>query len=741
MVDYEKLRRKFPGKDPARRKKTAAIKAIAREYERKKAELGARAPDVRRGFPYYMAIIIGMMLVGGLVGSAIFKRGGIDIGQRNMKKAVESVHSLAVALGRYRYHVGKFPSTEEGLEQLASKSVVARGWNGPYVKQVNLDPWKNEYVYVYNGESEPPTLYSKGPDGAAGTTDDVIANRADFDAAFRDTSWTKNWVPMHLRDIVVAQTEKQKRELQAEVDRILHPDIPVEGVTPLAEDWEFSASEAPGAPSRKVRVPHDWLALGSAEEAKSKVGVYRKAFSVPAKAEGRYVALRFSRIPGPYKISIGGEVVGEGARADGIEIDVTKAVRYGEKNEVTATVGLANDIAQVYIGAGLVGDVELVIENAEERVLDGTLKVTTLEASEALAKMRIEYATPAGAVTNEFEINEPRLWSPDRPFLYKGYVAGRLHHYAVRKEEMSADGGFVLNGKPLKLKGVRLTGDLGPLGAAFNREAARRKLQAMKDVGANAVQFVGSPDRVFLELCDEMGFVVRKDFEESFAEGLCDFAGFPTPRYDAYRAFWNDGEPTIRILSHWNWDGKDGENVKVECATSCDEAELFVNGESAGRRKKAQNAASPEEAVLSWNVEYDPGELKVIAYEDGQYAGETTRRTAFEPSTVKLTANKKALADGEIAFIAVETADGHGTTEPHATDEVRFSLEGPGEILAVASGSPDEHGPYGGRATCRLFGGRAVAVLRRNIGGSGLPLKLTAAAAGLRTDYVVIPRR
>ena len=207
MVDYEKLRKKFPVKNPEKRRRQAAIKAIAREYERKKAELGARAPDIRRGFPYYMTIIIGMMLVAGTVCTAIFKRGGIDIAQRNRRKAVESIHNLAVALGRYRYHVGKFPETDEGLEQLASKTVSAPGWNGPYVKRVNLDPWKNAYAYVYNGEGASPTLYSCGPDGKPGTTDDIIADPADFDAAFRDTSWTKDWVPMHLRDIVVAFSE------------------------------------------------------------------------------------------------------------------------------------------------------------------------------------------------------------------------------------------------------------------------------------------------------------------------------------------------------------------------------------------------------------------------------------------------------------------------------------------------------------------------------------------------------
>ena len=165
MVDYDNLRKKFPGKGPKKLKKSAAVKAIAREYEMKKAEIAAHSP-FKRGFPYYMTIILGLIIVGSIVGTEISKRGGIDLSpQKNHKMAVDSVHSLAIALGRYCYHVGEFPDTEEGLAQLASKNVTARGWNGPYIKKVKQDPWKRDYVYVYNGRDKLPTLYSKGPDG------------------------------------------------------------------------------------------------------------------------------------------------------------------------------------------------------------------------------------------------------------------------------------------------------------------------------------------------------------------------------------------------------------------------------------------------------------------------------------------------------------------------------------------------------------------------------------------------
>ena len=743
MVDYDNLRKKFPGKGPKKLKKSAAVKAIAREYEMKKAEIAAHSP-LKRGFPYYMTIILGLIIVGSIVGTEISKRGGIDLSpQKNHKMAVDSVHSLAIALGRYCYHVGEFPDTEEGLAQLASKNVTARGWNGPYIKKVKQDPWKRDYVYVYNGRDKLPTLYSKGPDGIAGTTDDIIADAADFDAAFRDTSWTVGWMPKHLRDIVVAETEAQKKALQEEVEQILHPDIPVEGVTPLGDNWLFSASDAADAPRRPVRVPHDWRASCTADEASSEIGVYRRLVTIPSKAEGKYIALRISKISGSYTVAVGGMTVAEGANGrDGVELDITKAVRCGEKNEIEIRVRATDRDAQVYCGAGLVGEASLAIEDPSDRILDGTLKTTTLSATKDLAKMRLEYMTPAGPRTNEFEVVEPRLWSPERPFLYKGYLSGRLYQYAIRKTEFTKDGrGLILNGETVALKGVRLPSHLGPLGKAFNREAARRALQCVKDAGANAVQFVGSPDRGFLELCDEMGLVVADGFMETFAEGLADFTGLPTPNWYVHRAAWNDRELTIAILDDWNRDAAEGETVAVRCATSCEEAELFVNGESAGRRKKPADAARPEDAVLSWNVKYDPGELKVIAYENGEYVGETSRLTAMEPVSIKLTVNKKAIAEGEIAFATVEAVDRYGVGAPHAGNEVQLSLEGPGAIEAAANRDSGEGGPCCGRTKVRLSGGKAVVVVRRYSAGSGLPLKLAAASSGLRTDFAVLPRR
>ena len=230
MVDVNELKKKFPakrpsadgaGKGPMHRKSTkAAVKAIAREYEMKKAELqGSGAPTLKRGPVFYGGIVLALVVVGSLVVGAL--RGGVGLGKKRIElkplQASQSMRALAVALGRYKFHVGEYPSTSEGLNAIAAKSWRKQGWDGPYVNHIVNDPWGNAYVYETRPEGGHPILYSKGPDGRAGTTDDVLPDQEAFDEPFRDTSWTNGWAPYRLRGIVVAPDEATKRRVQEEM--------------------------------------------------------------------------------------------------------------------------------------------------------------------------------------------------------------------------------------------------------------------------------------------------------------------------------------------------------------------------------------------------------------------------------------------------------------------------------------------------------------------------------------------
>jgi len=219
MVDYNELRKKFQPKKPIAGKKSdkAAIKAIAREYEMKKAELTGGAPVLmKKGIVFYTVVIIGLLILGSMVLSVSGKGGRAAIPRKPLQ-AQKSMKALTLALGRYKFHVGSYPTTEEGLGVLALKAYRKKGWDGPYVNHIVPDPWGNAYVYETRPEGGNPILYSKGPDGRAGTTDDVLPEQTDFEVPFQDTSWTNGWAPYRLRGVVVAPDEATKRRVQEEM--------------------------------------------------------------------------------------------------------------------------------------------------------------------------------------------------------------------------------------------------------------------------------------------------------------------------------------------------------------------------------------------------------------------------------------------------------------------------------------------------------------------------------------------
>ena len=196
------------------------IKAIYRDLEFKKNELGLKAPALKKGPVFYMVILIVMALIGASILQATGNGGGTRGKMRDGKimKAIRSVDALAEALGRYKFHCGEYPSKEEGLDALALKSSSHKGWLGPYIPKMLPDPWKNAYIYeLPSGTNEFPVIASMGPDGKRGTADDIIADNQLFSKPFRDTTWTNDWAPFYKRGYIVVPTradvEKKKKEL------------------------------------------------------------------------------------------------------------------------------------------------------------------------------------------------------------------------------------------------------------------------------------------------------------------------------------------------------------------------------------------------------------------------------------------------------------------------------------------------------------------------------------------------
>ena len=182
--------------------------------------------------------------------------------------------------------------------------------------------------------------------------------------------------------------------------------------------------------------------------------------------------------------------------------------------------------------------------------------------------------------------------------------------------------------------------------------------------------------------------------------GIVDLASIPKDRYYLYRSLWNENDETLHVLPHWNWKGREGEITPVFVYTSYPSAELFINGESQGVRRFAEpDGKTPclgEKAMerfrLMWkDVVYQPGELKVVAYnEDGEIAEEKVIKTAGKPAAIKLTPDRTTLnADGEdLCYLNVSVTDKEGNPVPTDNRLINVKVTGAGSFKAIANGDP-----------------------------------------------------
>jgi beta-galactosidase len=211
--------------------------------------------------------------------------------------------------------------------------------------------------------------------------------------------------------------------------------------------------------------------------------------------------------------------------------------------------------------------------------------------------------------------------------------------------------------------------------------------------------------------------------------GFMDICGFPKDSYYYYKAWWTD-EPVLHVFPHWNWPGKEGQEIPVWVHTNCQEVELFLNGVSLGKKtvKPLQH--------LEWKVKYAPGKLVAKGVRDGKPI-ETTVETTGAPAAVRLTADRTALSadNNDVAVITVEVVDAKGRLVPVANNEVTFTLTGPGELIGVGNGDCSCHEPD--KANRRsAFNGLAQAIVQTTTKSGNIALK--AEAAGLKTGTVTL---
>jgi beta-galactosidase len=345
-------------------------------------------------------------------------------------------------------------------------------------------------------------------------------------------------------------------------------------------NWKFVKADVPSASFpgyndskwKKVDLPHDWSIEGPFDKnnpaysrgAWLPTGIcyYRKTFQIPAWAKAKKISIYFEGAYRNAEVWINGHYLG--LRPFGYSsffYDLTSYISFGKSNIITVKLDNSSQPgSRWYSGTGIYRNVKLLIRDKLSIPIWGTVVTTPVaEADHAnvLVKSTIkndydqeqtfmftsslmdkegnilddasQMISLKPKAAKEFALNlkvdQPNLWRPDHPYLYtvKTTIAkkGKVIHVeeiktGIRKMEYDAQKGFILNGEIVKLKGVCLHHDGGPLGAAIYRATLERQFQIMKEMGANAVRTSHNPmSEEYMDLCDSMGLLVLNEaFDE-----------------------------------------------------------------------------------------------------------------------------------------------------------------------------------------------------------------------------------
>jgi beta-galactosidase len=348
------------------------------------------------------------------------------------------------------------------------------------------------------------------------------------------------------------------------------------------KDWKFSKGDFPTASKnefddsswKQLSVPHDWSIKGPflktnpvgnvGAYAPGGIGWYRKSFTLNKSDVDSKIDIEFGGVYMNSEVWINGNYLGK--RPFGyisFNYDLTPFLNFEGENIIAVRVDNSKEpSARWFTGSGIYRHVWLVkteklhidrygvyvttksIKN-NEAVIELKTAVKN-EASESKAYRLVNeiYSSEDVLLSTEettanldsskeenivqnITVSNPELWSPESPYLYKVktkiMVGNTLvdlveTNMGVRDFSFSADNGFTLNGKNIKLKGVNNHADLGALGAAINDRVLERRLEILKGMGCNAIRTAHNPpSATLLDLCDKMGFMVM---DEAFDEWI-----------------------------------------------------------------------------------------------------------------------------------------------------------------------------------------------------------------------------
>jgi len=166
--------------------------------------------------------------------------------------------------------------------------------------------------------------------------------------------------------------------------------------------------------------------------------------------------------------------------------------------------------------------------------------------------------------------------------------------------------------------------------------------------------------------------------------GIVDMCGYPKDNYFYYRAWWGKA-PSLHVFPHWNFAGREGDEVSVWVYSNQEEVELFLNGKSLGSKK------TPHLGHTEWKVKYEPGTLEARASQGGKVTLTEKRETTGDPKSIRVTADRTTIdADGQdVSVLKVEVLDAAGRPVPTASNLLAFKVSGDGALIGVGNGDPN----------------------------------------------------
>ena len=166
--------------------------------------------------------------------------------------------------------------------------------------------------------------------------------------------------------------------------------------------------------------------------------------------------------------------------------------------------------------------------------------------------------------------------------------------------------------------------------------------------------------------------------------GIVDMCGFPKDYFFYYKAWWGK-EPSLHLFPHWNWEGREGDDIPVWVYSNLEEVELLVNGKSLGKQKV------PHLGHVEWRARYEPGAIEARGFKAGKVVLTEKRETTGPTVAIRLTADRTEIdADGQdVAILKVEALDKEGRAVPTADNFIGFNVSGQGKLIGVGNGDPN----------------------------------------------------